>query len=108
MAIRAAIGAGRGRMVRQLLVESLLLALLGGVAGLALASLSIPVLRSGLLGIVTGKIPGLEALGVDWRTLAFTFGVSLLTSVLFGRLPALQISRIEIGRASCRERWCVS
>jgi putative ABC transport system permease protein len=96
MAIRAAIGAGRGRLVRQLLVESLLLALLGGVAGLALASSSIPVLRSGLLGIVTGKIPGLETIGVDWRTLAFTFGVSLLTGVLFGALPALQISRIDL------------
>jgi predicted permease len=98
MAIRAAIGAGRGRLVRQLLVESLLLSLLGGVAGFALAYLSIPVLRSGLLGIVTGKIPGLEAIGVDWRTLAFTFGVSLLTGVLFGALPALQISRIDLNQ----------
>jgi putative ABC transport system permease protein len=98
LAIRAAIGAGRGRLVRQLLVESLLLALLGGVAGLALASLSIPVLRSGLLGIVTGKIPGLETIGIDWPTLAFTFGVSLLTGVLFGALPALQISRIDLNQ----------
>jgi hypothetical protein len=63
LAIRAAIGAGRGRLVRQLLVESLLLSLLGGVAGLALAFCSIPVLRSGLLGIVTEKIPGLETIG---------------------------------------------
>ena len=98
IAIRAAIGAGRGRLVRQLLVESLLLALLGGVTGLALAASGIPVLRSGLLGIVTGKIPGLETTGVDWPTLTFTFGVSLLTGVLFGALPALQISRIDLNQ----------
>src|SRR5215468_5100765 len=98
LAIRAAIGAGRGRLLRQLLVESLLLAVLGGIAGLALAALSIPVLRSGLLGIVTGKIPGLETIGIDWRTLAFTFSVSLLTGVLFSALPALQISRIDLNQ----------
>jgi predicted permease len=98
LAVRAAIGAGRGRLARQLLVESLALALLGGVAGLALAVCGIPVLRSGLLGIVTEKIPGIESIGVEWRTLAFTFGVSLLTGVLFGTLPALQISRVDLNR----------
>jgi putative ABC transport system permease protein len=98
LAIRAAIGAGRGRLVRQLLVESLLLALLGGVAGLTLATWGVRVLRSGLLGIVTEKIPGLETIGIDWPTLAFTFGVSLLTGVLFGALPALQISRVDLNR----------
>ncbi len=98
LAIRAAIGAGRGRLVRQLFIESLLLASLGGIAGLALAALSLPVLRSGLLGIVTGKIPGLEATGLDWPTLAFAFGISLLTGVLFGALPALRISRIDLNR----------
>ncbi|HEV2668207.1 MAG TPA: ABC transporter permease, partial [Blastocatellia bacterium] len=98
LAIRAAIGAGRGRLVRQLLVESLLLALLGGIAGLALAASGIPVLRSGLLGIVTGKIPGLETIGIDWPTLTFTFGVSLLAGVLFGALPAMQISRIDLNQ----------
>lgn len=98
LAIRAAIGAWRGRLVRQLLIESLLLASLGGIAGLALAALSLPVLRSGLLGIVTGKIPGLEAIGLDWPTLAFAFGISLLTGVLFGALPALRISRIDLNR----------
>ena len=98
MAIRAALGAARGRLVRQLLVESLLLSLFGGVAGLALACLSMPVLRSGLLGIVTEKIPGLEMIGIDWRTLGFAFCVSLLTSVLFGALPALKMSRIDLNQ----------
>jgi predicted permease len=98
LAIRTAIGAGRGRLIRQLLVESMLLAVLGGIAGLALASGIIPILRSGLLGIQTGKIPGLETIGLDWTTLVFTFGVSLLTGLLFGALPALQISRINLNR----------
>jgi len=98
LTIRAALRAGRGRLVRQLFVEGLLLSMLGGVAGLALASSSIPVLRSGLLGIMTEKLPGLDAIAIDLRTLAFSVGVSLLTSVLFGLLPALQVSRITLNQ----------
>src|SRR5262245_9093883 len=86
LAVRAALGAGRGRLLRQLLIESLMLAMLGGAAGLALATGSIPLLRSSLLGIAPTKIPGLEAIGLDWPTLAFTFGVSLLSGVFFGVL----------------------
>lgn len=98
MAVRAAIGAGRARLVRQLLVESSLLALLGGAAGLALAAVGIPILRSSLMRVVTGKIPGLESIGVDWPTLMVAFGVSLLTGALFGALPALQVSRIDLNQ----------
>jgi putative ABC transport system permease protein len=96
LALRAALGAGRGRLVRQLLIESLLLAFLGGIAGLILAKLSLPALRSGLLGIAPAKIPGLETIGIDRITLAFTFGVSLLTGILYGVLPALQVSNIDL------------
>jgi len=99
MALRAALGAGRGRLVRQLLVESLLLALLGAGSGLALARWTLPLLRAWLSGLAPAKIPGLDSLGIDATTLAFTFGVSVLTGVLFGVAPALQISRIELNQA---------
>ncbi len=98
MALRAALGAGRGRLVRQLLSESLLLSLSGAVAGLALAKLSLPLLRAGLSGLVTTKIPGFESIGIDATALAFTFGLSVLTGVLFGVLPALQVSRIDLNQ----------
>jgi putative ABC transport system permease protein len=99
LAMRAALGAGRGRLMRQLLTESLLLALLGGGAGLALSIAIVPVLRSSLLGIVTAKIPGLETIGIDWRVLVFTFLATLLAGVLFGVLPALQVSRVNLNQA---------
>lgn len=99
LAMRAALGAGRGRLVRQLLTESLLLALCGGLAGLLLARLSLPLLRSSLLGVVTEQIPGVATIGIEWRTLAFTFGATLLAGLLFGTLPALQLSRINLNQA---------
>jgi predicted permease len=92
IAIRSAIGAGRARVVRQLLTESVVLALAGGVAGLAVA-------RWGTLAVlaaVPGGLPRMENIGVDGWVLAFTLGVSLLTGVVFGLAPALQVSVTDL------------
>jgi putative ABC transport system permease protein len=90
MAVRMALGASRGRIARQLLTESLLVALLGGVIGVLVAQVG---LRA-LLGIAPeGRIPRLEEVHLDWWVLAFTIGLSLLTGIAFGVLPALDSAR---------------
>jgi predicted permease len=92
IAIRTAVGAGRLRILRQLLTESILLALLGGLLGLALAFLSI----RGLRVIGPENIPRLEEVGVDARVMLFTFLISLATGVFFGLAPALRASRVDL------------
>ena len=92
MAIRAAIGAGRGRIVRQLIAESMLLALLAGAAGLLLALWG----TSTLVALAPDNVPRLEEANLDARVLAFTFGISLLASLLFGLAPALEASRADL------------
>ena len=92
IAIRAALGAGRARVVRQLLTESIALSLMGGVAGLAISALSILIARK----MHPGNIPRLEELGMDFRVLAFTFGVAILTGIVFGLAPALRASRVDL------------
>jgi len=85
-ALRASLGAGRGRLVRQLLTESLGLSLLGGIAGLAIAFWG----AKALVRLAPQDIPRLGDVGVDVRVIGFTLLVSLLTGVLFGLAPAFQ------------------
>lgn len=92
IAIRAALGAGRGRVVRQLLTESILLSLMGAAAGLGIAGLSISIARR----MHPGNIPRLDELGIDFRVLGFTFAIAILTGILFGLAPALRASHVEL------------
>ena len=108
MAIRAAMGAGRWRITRQLITESLLLALVGGALGLLLARWTIEL----ILYISPNAIPRAREIGLDWRVLAFTFGVAFLTGILFGLAPALQAGRTDVhetlkesGRGMAERRW---
>jgi putative ABC transport system permease protein len=91
--IRAALGAGRGRIVRQLLTESLVLALAGGAAGVALAAW----ITKTLVTLGPREIPRLEQARLDGAALLFALGISLLAGVLFGLAPALQTSRTDLG-----------
>jgi putative ABC transport system permease protein len=95
MAIRAAVGAGRLRLVRQLLTESLLLSLLGGGAGLLAATWAIKL----LVAMSPGGIARIEETDVDGRVLGFTCLVVLLTSLIAGILPALQASKADVNEA---------
>ncbi len=92
IAIRGALGAGRLRLIRQLLTESLVLALAGGTLGLALAVWGVRLLRS----IVPDMFPMLQHMQVDTPVLAFTFGISILTGLLFGLVPAWRASHTDL------------
>ncbi|HEU0368744.1 MAG TPA: ABC transporter permease [Candidatus Acidoferrum sp.] len=92
LAVRAALGAGRGGLVRHLLAETLLLSLTGAVFGLALAKVALAALTR----MHPPGLPQLDSLGLDWRVLAFTLVVSLVTSLLFGLTPALYGTRLNL------------
>ncbi len=95
LAVRAAIGAGRGRLIRQLVTESVALSVIGGGLGLAAAYWILGVLPS----FAPAGIPGLGEAGIDATVLAFALAASVGAGVLFGTVPALQASRFDLVRA---------
>jgi predicted permease len=92
LAIRAALGAGRTRLVRQLLTESLILGLAGGLLGLALAYWGVDALRA----LAPANTPRMDEVYIDPLVLAFTFGISLLTGLFFGLAPAWHVGRTDL------------
>jgi predicted permease len=91
MAVRMALGAGRGRLAVQLLCETIVLCTIGGAAGVALAYWGVPALVA--LVPRTVNVPGLESVGINRGVLAFAFGVSLATALAFGFFAAMSVSR---------------
>ncbi len=108
MAIRTAVGASRWRIARQLLTESALLSLVGGGIGLVLARWGIDL----ILYVSPDAIPRSREIGLDWTVLAFTIGISFLTGILFGLIPAIQAGEVavhetlkESGRGTSGRQW---
>src|SRR5208282_1694461 len=92
LAIRLALGSGRGRIIRQMLTESFVLAIPGGLAGIGLAWLAVHILDA----VKPDILVLYPEISMDWRVLAFTVALMLATSLLFGSVPALSAAGIHI------------
>lgn len=99
IAVRTSMGAGRARIVRQIVAESLALSLVGGLLGAAIALASVEVLRNTVPADLMVSVPGLSSLGVDRGVLAFALVVSLATGLIFGLVPALRTSQVDVNTA---------
>ena len=95
IAVRVALGAGRGRIVRQLLVESVVLGCVGGAGGLLLAAWGV----SFFTGSVVAGLPRAHNIGIAWPVAGFTAGLSILTGLIFGLVPAIQALRFDVRRS---------
>jgi putative ABC transport system permease protein len=96
VAIRAALGASRWRVIRQLLTEAILLSLAGGAIGLVIAYWGVPALVATLPENQLNALPFLKTLRLDLGILGFSFALSLLTGIVFGLVPAMQSSRLDL------------
>ncbi len=94
IAVRGALGAGRGRVVRQLLTESLIIAVAGGVLGLAVAWAAVRLLVRYVF--MPPAVPGWDLIGIDARALAVTAALALVSTLIFGLLPALRTSKVDL------------